>query len=134
MIFRILLYQQVRAAGAPTSATTMNPTGASVGQRGCASVGTTRLFEQGTVIQTNNQYDIAIEGNGFFVVQQPDGTLAYTRSGTFQTDGQGRIVSPEGLPIDPPISIPTNATGISISATGKVTANVSGETRSGRAR
>jgi flagellar basal-body rod protein FlgG len=125
--FQDLLYQQVRAAGAPTSATTMNPTGLQLGS-GVRVVGTTRLFEQGTVIQTNNQYDIAIEGNGFFVVQQPDGTQAYTRSGTFQTDGQGRIVSPEGLPIDPPISIPTNATGISISATGKVTATVSGET------
>lgn len=104
----------------------MNPTGLQLGS-GVRVVGTTRLFEQGTIVQTSNQLDIAIEGNGFFVVQQPDGTQAYTRAGTLQTDGDGRIVSPEGMPLDPPISIPTNSTGISISATGKVTATVSGE-------
>jgi flagellar basal-body rod protein FlgG len=105
----------------------MNPTGLQLGS-GVRVVGTTRLFEQGTVVQTNNQYDVAIEGNGFFVVQQADGTEAYTRSGTFQTDGNGRLVTPEGLPIEPPITIPTNASSISISSTGKVTATVSGET------
>jgi flagellar basal-body rod protein FlgG len=125
--FQDLLYQQVRAAGAPTSATTMNPTGLQLGS-GVRVVGTTRIFEQGTLLQTNNQLDVAIEGNGFFVIQQPDGTQAFTRAGNLQTDGTGRIVTPEGMPIEPPVSIPTNATHISIAANGKVTAMVSGET------
>jgi len=125
--FQDLLYQQVRAAGAPTSATTMNPTGLQLGS-GVRVVGTTRLFDQGTITQTNNQFDMAIEGNGFFVVQQPDGTMAYTRSGTMQTDGTGRVVTSEGLLLEPPLTIPTNAVSVSISANGKVTAMVSGET------
>jgi flagellar basal-body rod protein FlgG len=124
--FQDLLYQQIRAAGAPTSPTTMNPTGLQLGS-GVRVVGTTRLFAQGTLTQSNNQFDIAIEGNGFYVIQQPDGTLAYTRAGTLQTDGTGRLVTDEGLPLDPPITIPTNAVSVSISSTGKVTAMVSGE-------
>lgn len=124
--FEDLLYQQVRAPGAPTSATTMLPTGLQLGS-GVRVVGTSREFGQGTLTQTKNQLDVAIEGNGFFVVQQPDGTLAYTRAGNLQTDGTGRLVNTEGLPLEPPITIPTNASTVSISATGKVTAVVSGE-------
>jgi flagellar basal-body rod protein FlgG len=124
--FQDLLYQQIRAPGAPTSATTMNPTGLQLGG-GVRVIGTTRLFAQGTLTQTNNQFDVAIEGNGFFTVQQPDGTLAYTRAGTLHMDGTGRVVTEEGLPLDPPLSIPSNAVSVSISATGKVTAMVSGE-------
>ena len=125
--FQDLLYQQVRAAGAPTSATTMSPTGLQLGS-GVRVVGTSRIFLQGTLTTTNNQLDLAIEGNGFLTVQQPDGTLAYTRAGALQADGQGRIVTPEGMPIEPPITIPQNSTSISISATGAVTAQVSGQT------
>ncbi len=124
--FQDLLYQQVRMPGAPTSATTMSPTGLQLGS-GVRVVGTSRLFIQGTLATTNNQLDVAIEGNGFFAVQQSDGTLAYTRAGALQTDGQGRIVTPEGTPLEPPITIPQNATSISISATGAVTAQVSGQ-------
>jgi len=124
--FQDLLYQQVRAPGAPTSATTMAPTGLQLGS-GVRVVGTSRLFIQGTLAQTNNQLDVAIEGNGFFVAQQPDGTLAYTRAGALQTDGQGRLVTPEGMPIEPPITIPQNSTAVSISATGTVTAQISGQ-------
>jgi flagellar basal-body rod protein FlgG len=124
--FQDLLYQQVRAPGSPTSATTMLPTGLQLGS-GVRVVGTSRQFSQGTMTQTQNQLDIAIEGNGFFVVQQADGTLAYTRAGTLQTDGTGRLVTSEGLPLDPPLMIPSNATGVSIAANGRVTATVSGE-------
>ncbi len=125
--FQDLLYQQVRSPGAPTSATTMSPTGLQLGS-GVRVVGTSRLFIQGDLTQTNNQLDVAIEGNGFFTVQQPDGTLAYTRAGALQTDGQGRLVTPEGLPIEPSITIPQNSTSVSIAATGAVTAQVSGQT------
>jgi flagellar basal-body rod protein FlgG len=124
--FQDLLYQQVRAPGAPTSATTMSPTGLQLGS-GVRVVGTSRLFIQGTLATTSNQLDVAIEGNGFFTVQQPDGTLVYTRAGALQTDGQGRLVTPEGMPLDPPITIPQNATAVSISSTGAVTAQVSGQ-------
>jgi flagellar basal-body rod protein FlgG len=124
--FQDLLYQQVRAPGSPTSATTMLPTGLQLGS-GVRIVSTSRQFGQGTLTQTQNQLDVAIEGNGFFVVQQADGTLAYTRAGTLQTDGTGRIVTNEGLPLDPPLTVPPNSTGVSIAANGKVTATVSGE-------
>jgi len=124
--FEDLLYQQVRAAGAPTSETTQAPTGLQLGS-GVRVVATSRLFGQGTLQQTNNQLDVAIEGSGFFAVQQPDGTIAYTRCGTLQSDGEGRIVNAEGYPLDPPVTIPPNAISISIAANGKVTAMVSGE-------
>lgn len=124
--FQDLLYQQVRAPGSPTSATTMLPTGLQLGS-GVRIVSTSRLFGQGTMLQTKNQLDVAIEGNGFFVVQQADGTLGYTRAGTLQTDGTGRVVTNEGLPLEPPLTIPPNSTGVSIAANGKVTATVSGE-------
>ena len=124
--FQDLLYQQVRAPGAPTSQTTMMPSGLQLGS-GVRVVGTSRMFIQGTLAQTNNQLDVAIEGNGFFTIQQPDGTLAYTRAGALQTDGQGRLVTPEGIPLDPPITIPQNSVSVSISATGAVTAQVSGQ-------
>ncbi len=124
--FQDLLYQQVRAPGTPTGATTQLPTGLQLGN-GVRVVSTSRQFVQGSIIQTNNQLDVAIEGNGFFAVQQEDGTIAYTRSGTLQTDGQGRLTTPEGLPLDPPITIPDNTISVSIAANGKITAQVSGE-------
>jgi len=125
--FQDLLYQQVQLAGSPTSATTVNPTGLQLGN-GVRVVGTSRLYTQGTIATTSNQFDVAIEGNGFFTVQQPDGTPAYTRAGNLQTDGQGRLVTSEGMPLEPPITIPQNAVSVSISATGAVSATVSGQT------
>lgn len=124
--FQDLLYQQVLLAGAPSSATTVLPTGLQLGS-GVRVAGTSRMFAQGTLLQTNNQYDVAIEGNGFFAIQQPDGTPAYTRAGNLQTDGQGRIVTAEGMPLEPPVTIPQNAVSVSISATGSVTATISGQ-------
>ncbi len=124
--FQDLLYQTVRAAGAPTSATTMSPTGLQIGN-GVKVVGTSRSFEQGSIYNTNNPLDVAIEGNGFFVVQQPDGMPAYTRAGTLQTDAEGRLVTPEGLPFDPPISIPPDAISVSIAANGTVSATLKNE-------
>mgnify|MGYP006382795679 FL=1 len=90
-------------------------------------VGTSRTFEQGTLYNTQGPLDLAIEGNGFFVVQQADGNPAYTRAGNLKTDGDGRIVTSEGLPLDPPITVPPGAAGISISANGTVSAIMAGE-------
>ena len=124
--FQDLVYQTVRAAGSPNSSTTTAPTGLQVGS-GVRIVATSRQFTQGTLEQTGNPLDLAIEGNGFFVVQQPDGTSAYTRAGTLKTDGQGRIVTAEGMPIEPPISIPADATGVTIGSDGTVSATTKGQ-------
>jgi flagellar basal-body rod protein FlgG len=125
--FQDLLYQQVREAGTATGPNTMNPTGLQVGT-GVRVVGTSRAFEQGAFENTGNPLDLAIEGQGFFVIEQPDGTPAYTRAGTLQADGEGRLVTHEGMPLDPPITIPTGATGIAIASDGTVSVTMSGET------
>jgi flagellar basal-body rod protein FlgG len=125
--FQDLLYQTVREPGTPTGPTTTSPTGLQVGT-GVRVIGTTRVFQQGTLLNTGNPLDIAIEGDGFFGIQQGDGTLAYTRAGALKVDAEGRVVNPEGLPLDPPIMIPPDAVGISISATGVVTVTTPGQT------
>lgn len=125
--FQDLLYQTVRAPGAPTGPTTTNPTGLQIGT-GVRVVGTARIFSQGTLLNTQNPLDVAIEGDGFFVVQQGDGTPAYTRAGNLQADGEGRLVTSEGLPLDPPLNIPPGATGVSIAANGTVSVTLSGQT------
>lgn len=124
--FQDLLYQTVRAAGAPTSDTNRAPTGLQLGS-GVRVAGTARQFGQGGLLETKNNLDMAIEGNGFFVIQQPDGTPAYTRNGAFQVDQDGRLVTSEGMPLEPPISIPAGATAVSISPDGTVTAQMAGE-------
>jgi flagellar basal-body rod protein FlgG len=123
--FQDLLYQTVRVAGAPTSETTRAPTGLQLGS-GVRVVGTARMFSQGTMLMTNNQLDLAIEGAGFLVVQQPDGTPAYTRNGQLQTNAEGSLVTNEGMLIDPPVTIPSDAQAVSISADGTVSAMLPG--------
>ncbi len=125
--FQDLLYQTVRQAGTPTGPTTTSPTGLQIGT-GVRVVSTSRIFEQGTLQQTGNQLDVAIEGNGFFVIQQPDGNPAYTRNGALRTSAEGQIVNSEGFPLEPPITIPPDATGISISANGTVSVTMPGQT------
>jgi flagellar basal-body rod protein FlgG len=124
--FQDLLYQTVRVAGAPTSETTRAPTGLQLGN-GVRVVGTSSLHGQGAMLNTNNPLDVAIEGNGFFVVQQPDGNPAYTRAGNLETDADGRLVNAEGLPLEPPITIPPNSLNVSIGADGTVTAQLQGQ-------
>jgi flagellar basal-body rod protein FlgG len=125
--FQDLMYQTVTAAGAQTTATTQSPTGLQVGT-GVRMVSTTRLQGQGSIQQTNNPLDLAIQGNGFFVVQQADGTPAYTRDGSLHTDAQGRVVTSDGSPLEPPISIPANATNVTIGADGTVSVTTQGQT------
>lgn len=125
--FQDLLYQTVRAAGAQTSATTRSPTGLQLGS-GVRVAGTARIFSQGNTLITNNPLDVSIEGEGFFVVQQNDGTPAYTRSGALQKDAQGQLVTSEGQPIEPPILIPTDTIAVTIGSDGTVSAMVQGQT------
>jgi flagellar basal-body rod protein FlgG len=124
--FEDLLYQNARTA-AQNSDGNVAPTNTQVGT-GVRVVATTRSFAEGTINQTGNPLDVAIEGQGFFAVSQTDGTLAYTRAGSFQLDSQGRITTPDGLPLDPPITVPNNATSVSVAADGTVSAVQPGST------
>lgn len=124
--FQDLMYQNVREPGTPTGPNTRNPTGLQVGT-GVRVVGTSRSFEQGTLLNTGNPLDIAIEGKGFLPVQQPDGSVAYTRTGSLKTDADGRLTNPEGMPLDPPILIPPDAVGVSVSSNGTVSVTTQGQ-------
>jgi flagellar basal-body rod protein FlgG len=124
--FHDLLYQTVRGAGTRTSEQTRSPTGLQLGS-GVRVVATTRSFEQGTALITNNPLDVSIEGNGFFVVQQADGSQAFTRAGALQKDSQGQLVTPEGNQLEPPIIIPPDAQSVTIGSDGSVSAVLSNQ-------
>jgi flagellar basal-body rod protein FlgG len=119
-LFEDLLYQNVRTAG-PTEGGNMAPTSTQVGT-GSRVVAISRSFSQGAMQQTGNPLDLAIEGNGFFTVMRLNGEPAYTRAGTLKLDSQGRITTPDGLPIQPQINVPTDAISVTIGSDGTVTA------------
>jgi len=126
--FQDLLYEHVRRIGTQTSDQgNILPVGVDLGS-GVKSVGTPRLMTQGTLAQTGADLDLAIRGEGFFKVQMPDGTYAYTRDGSFQMDAQGRIVTVQGNVVMPGITIPQNATGLTINSQGQVSVTQSGQT------
>ena len=122
--FEDLLYQTTRGSGANQEGN-VAPTMTQLGT-GVRVVATTRSFSQGTLQQTSNPMDLAIEGNGFFAVMRPNGEMAYTRSGSFQLDAQRRMTTADGLPLEPPITIPANATSVTIAADGTVSAQEPG--------
>ena len=119
-VFEDLLYQTLRQPGASSSAQTQIPSGLQIGT-GVRPVATERIFTQGNLTQTGNSLDVAIQGEGFFQIQLPDGTVGYTRDGAFQKDSQGQIVTANGYPLSPAITIPSNAQSISIGTDGVVT-------------
>ena len=118
--FQDLAYQTVKGAGSQTGQSTQSPNGLQLGS-GVRLVSTSRLEAQGSLKQTGNSLDFAIEGRGYFIVQQPDGQPAYTRAGNFRQDHQGRLVTAEGYPLDPPVVIPADQTSVNIAADGAVT-------------
>ncbi|MDT3735024.1 MAG: flagellar basal-body rod protein FlgG [Denitratisoma sp.] len=124
-VFEDLLYQTLRQPGASSSATTQIPSGLQIGT-GVRPVATERIFTQGNLTQTGNSLDIAVQGDGFFQIQLPDGTIGYTRDGAFQKDSQGQVVTANGYPLSPAITIPSNALSISIGTDGVVTVLQSG--------
>lgn len=124
-VFEDLLYQNVRQVGAQSSQNTQLPSGLSLGT-GVRTVATEKLFTQGNVIQTNNALDMAIQGRGFFQVLTPDGSVAYTRDGSFQVDAQGQMVSSSGYVLQPGITIPQNTLSITIGSDGVVSALAAG--------
>ncbi|MBO9535848.1 flagellar basal-body rod protein FlgG [Herbaspirillum sp.] len=126
-VFEDLLYQTVRQPGAQSSQQTQLPSGLQIGT-GVRPVATERIFTQGNVNQTNNDKDLAIQGAGFFQILLPDGTTAYTRDGSFQTDNQGQLVTSSGYTLQPPITIPLNTTKLSVGRDGTVSIMQAGST------
>lgn len=127
-VFEDLIYQNQRQVGANNDEQNQLPTGLHLGL-GVRTVATSRNFMQGSLQESKNSLDVAINGNGFFQLTMPDGTIGYTRDGSFQVDSQGRLVNSSGLPVANGITVPPNATSISISTEGAVSAIVPGNTQ-----
>jgi flagellar basal-body rod protein FlgG len=117
--FQELIYQEVRTAGAMSAEGAQVPSGIQVGL-GVKPVAVQKIFLQGDFIQTGNNLDLVIEGDGLFKVLMPDGTVGYTRSGAFKLDSEGRIVNSDGYPLEPGITVPANTSSLSIGSDGKV--------------
>jgi flagellar basal-body rod protein FlgG len=125
--FSDLLYQEYRRVGTQSSDTgTIVPAGVQIGL-GVKPVSVYRINEQGSLIPTNNQLDLAIKGRGFLQVTLPDGTTAYTRDGALKLSNNGQIVTADGFTVLPTITVPANATDVTINATGQVQATISGQ-------
>jgi flagellar basal-body rod protein FlgG len=125
-VFEDLLYQNVRQVGASTSEDTQAPSGLSLGT-GVRVVATEKNYTQGNLTTTNNSLDLAIQGRGFFQVLLPDGSLGYTRDGSFQLNSQGEIVTSSGYRLQPAITIPDGAQSISIGTDGVVSVQLAGQ-------
>lgn len=123
--FQDLLYETVKPAGTETAAGTSIPEGIQIGH-GVRPASVAKNFSGGNLIQTGAPLDIAIEGNGFFQVELPDGTTGYTRDGAFKMNQEGRVMTVDGYPLTPGITIPTNWTQITIGSDGTISAMVPG--------
>ena len=118
-VFEDLLYQNLRQAGGQTSQETELPSGLSLGT-GVRTVATQKLHTQGNLIQTNNTFDTAIQGKGFFQILKPNGDIGYTRNGEFQVNSTGQLVNSSGYRVQPDIIVPENALSVTIGADGVV--------------
>lgn len=124
--FQDLLYQTVRRSGISGAEA---PVELQIGY-GVRPVATQRIFSQGDITQTNNALDLSIEGDGFFQIMRPDGTVCYTRDGTFKLSADGEIVTSDGFALEPELSLPENATDIHITRDGVLSVLIAGETES----
>lgn len=124
--FADLMYQTLEYAGTGTSQITKSPTGIEVGL-GVRPTATTKMFTEGNLKQTSNNLDLAITGKGFFKIQLPDGSEAYSRNGAFKLDENGTIVNSDGYRLIPEVVVPDNATNISIGTDGTVTVTQPGQ-------
>jgi len=128
--FQDLIYEHVQRIGAQASDQgNILPVGIELGS-GVKTVGTPRLMTQGTLSQTGNVLDVAVQGDGFFKIQMPDGTFSYTRDGSFKMDAQGRVVTSEGYVVQPGITIPQNSSGLTINNQGQVSVTLPNSTTS----
>ncbi|MDR7927867.1 flagellar basal-body rod protein FlgG [Acidithiobacillus thiooxidans] len=125
-VFQDLLYQNLRQPGAQSSQTTQYPSGLQLGT-GVRVVSTERLMTQGNLTQTGNALDVGINGQGFFQIMQPNGTIAYSRDGTFQMNNQGQLVTSNGYLLQPPVTIPPDAQSITIGSDGTVSVVLPGQ-------
>lgn len=119
VVFEDLMYQNMRQSGAASGEGTQLPSGLQMGL-GVRTVASTRNFAQGNLQQSGAVYDLAIKGNGFFQVQMPDGSTAYTRDGSFQVNANGQLVTNNGDPVQPGITIPPNAQSVTVAPDGTV--------------
>lgn len=126
-VFEDLIYQMLRQPGAQSSEQTTIPSGLQIGT-GVRPVATERIHSQGSLTQTNNSKDVAVQGGGFFQIQMPDGTTAYTRDGSFQFDQNGQLVTSSGYPVQPAITIPQGAQSLTIGNDGLVSVTMPGQT------
>jgi flagellar basal-body rod protein FlgG len=124
--FQDLLYQNMRAAGGASNASTNLPVGLQIGL-GARSIASEKIFVQGDFKQTENPLDMVIEGSGFFQVRQANGELAYTRAGSFHLNSQGQVVTATGETLEPAITIPTEATSVTIGTDGTVSVTTPGQ-------
>ncbi|MBV8034965.1 flagellar basal-body rod protein FlgG [Roseateles sp.] len=125
-VFEDLIYQNMRQSGANSTEQTTLPTGLQVGL-GVRPVATARIYTQGNLQQTSNNLDLAIKGDGFFQIQMPDGTTAYTRDGSFQLNANGQMVTSNGYTLLPGITIPPNAQSLTIGNDGTVSVTLPGQ-------
>lgn len=128
-VFEDLMYQNMRQVGGQTSDQTRLPSGLQIGT-GVRIVATERIHTQGNPTKTDNSKDVAINGDGFFQVLMPDGTISYTRDGSFQTDQNGQLVTASGFPVQPAVTLPQNATSMTIGRDGTVSVTQAGSTAS----
>lgn len=124
--FQDLMYQNLRAAGTTVAEGAKVPSGIQVGL-GTRPAAIQRIFSQGDFVQTENPLDLVIEGDGFFQVLMPDGSVAYTRDGAFKMDSEGRIVTSDGFPVEPELVIPPEAVNITIGSDGTVSVMLAGQ-------
>jgi flagellar basal-body rod protein FlgG len=125
--FQDLLYQTQRRVGATSSETgTIVPVGVQIGS-GVKAAAVYRMSDQGNLINTNNTLDLAIQGKGYFQIQMPDGTTAYTRAGSLQLSPTGQIVTADGYVVEPGITLPSSTTAVTVNASGQVLAQIAGQ-------
>jgi flagellar basal-body rod protein FlgG len=125
--FQTLAYQVVTAPGAASTSQTQYATGLNLGT-GVRIQGTSRIETQGSLATTGNALDMALDGDGYFQVQMPDGTLGYTRAGNFSRSSQGLLITSEGYQVVPGITVPEGATSITVGSDGTVSATLQGQT------
>ncbi len=123
--FEDLFYEHLKVPGSPSAEATEHPTGIAVGM-GVRCGATSKVYSQGNARKTENPLDVMIKGDGFYQIMQPDGSIAYSRDGSFKMDGDGDIVTSSGLYLEPQITIPEDATNVTIRGDGTVSAQVPG--------
>jgi flagellar basal-body rod protein FlgG len=126
--FQDLMYQNVQQVGAQSTQNTQYSTGLSLGT-GVRIAATEKNYLQGSVLQTGGNLDMSVTGSGFFQITMPDGTLSYTRDGSFSLDAQGNVVTASGFPISPAITIPITAQSVTIGSDGTVSITTAGSAK-----